>query len=62
MCKQQKNPRLTKEDFIIPENWEPDTPIVKEIHELRKKVIGLLGPDIIQDILAEFGIEEEREK
>ena len=62
MCKQQKNPRLTKEDFIIPENWEPDTPIVKEIHELRKKVIAGLGPDMIQEILAELGIAEEEEK
>jgi hypothetical protein len=61
MCKRQKKPRLTKEDFIIPENWEPDTPIVKEIHELRKKVIAGLGPDMIQEILAELGIEEEKE-
>lgn len=61
MCKQKK-PRLTKEDFIIPENWEPDTPIVKEIRELRKKVIAGLGTDMVQDILAELGILEEGEK
>ena len=47
---------LTKEDFIIPEGWKPDTPSLLRIIELRKKIVGTLGPDLVREILEAEGI------
>lgn len=52
--KEQKT--LTKEDFIIPEGWKPDTPSLLRIIELRKKIVGTLGPDLVREILEAEGI------
>ena len=52
--KEQKT--LTKEDFIIPEGWKPDTPSLLRIIELRKKIVGTLGPDLVRAILEAEGI------
>ena len=47
---------LTKEDFIIPEGWKPDTPSLLRIIELRKKIVGTVGPDLVREILEAEGI------
>ena len=62
MCTQnqpKEKRTLRKEDFIIPEDWEPTSPSLKRIIELREKVIGILGPDIIREILEEAGVTPE---
>ncbi|MBC8229934.1 hypothetical protein H8E77_10345 [bacterium] len=62
MCTQnqpKEERTLRKEDFIIPDDWEPTSPSLKRIIELREKVIGILGPDIIREILEEAGVTPE---
>lgn len=62
MCTQNKPTEertLRKEDFIIPDDWEPTSPSLKRIIELREKIIGILGPDIIREILEEAGVTPE---
>lgn len=50
---------LRKEDFIIPEDWEPTSPSLKRIIELKKQILAILGPDVIREILEEAGVTPE---
>ena len=62
MCTQnqpKEERTLRKEDFIIPDDWEPTSPSLKRIIELREKIIGILGPNLIREILEEAGVTPE---
>ncbi len=50
---------LRKEDFIIPEGWEPTSPSLKRLIELKKQIIAILGPDLVREILEEAGVTPE---
>jgi hypothetical protein len=54
--KTDQNParRLTKQDFTIPEGWEPQTESVKKIVEMGRQIAGALGPTLVQEMLDEF--------
>ncbi len=63
MCGKKENPKvLTKEDFIIPENWEPTSPSLKRIIERRERIVAMLGPALVKEILEEFGVEYDEEE
>ncbi len=63
MCVKKENPKvLTKEDFIIPENWEPTSPSLKRIIERRERIVAMLGPALVKEILEEFGVEYDEEE
>jgi len=63
MCDKKENPKvLTKEDFIIPENWEPTSPNLKRIIARRERIITMLGPELVKEILEEFGVEYDEEE
>ena len=60
MCGKKENPKvLTKEDFIIPENWEPTSPSLKRIIERRERIVAMLGPALVKEILEESGVTYE---
>ncbi len=64
MCKsnQPKEGRnLRKQDFIIPEDWEPTQPHVIRLRELKQKIINTLGSDFIRELLEEEGIAPKGE-
>ncbi len=69
MCKQElaekKEPKpervLTAEDFIVPEDWEPDIPSLKRIWERARQIRAILGPTLVQEILDEFITTKEPE-
>lgn len=50
---------LRKEDFIIPEGWEPTSPSLKRLIELKEQVVRILGPDLVREILEEAGVIPE---
>ena len=50
---------LRKQDFIIPEDWEPTSLSLKQIIELRDKAVSILGPDIVREILEDAGVTPE---
>lgn len=60
MC-HKKNAYLTKENFIIPLNWEPTSENLKRIRERRENIVGILGPTLLREILAEVGLDEKEE-
>jgi len=60
MQNQPKEARvLRKQDLIIPEDWEPTSPSLKRIIELRDKAVAILGPDIVREILEDAGVAPE---
>ena len=69
MCKpelaEKKHPNperiLTAEDFIVPEDWEPDIPSLKRIKERARQLRAILGPTLVQEILDEFITTKEPE-
>lgn len=61
--KVQKPERIiTAEDFIVPEGWEPDLPILKKILEGGRQLRAVLGPTLVQEILDEFITTKESEE
>ncbi len=52
--KQKPECILTAEDFIVPEDWEPDIPSLKRIWERGRQLRIVLGPTLVQEILDEF--------
>jgi hypothetical protein len=62
--KTDQNParRLTKQDFTIPEGWEPDTPSLVRIKERAKQLRVALGPILVQELLSEFITTKESEE
>ena len=64
MCTQnqpKEERTLRKEDFIIPDDWEPTSPSLKRLIELKKQILAILGPDVIREILEEAGVTPEGE-
>jgi hypothetical protein len=59
MCNPKKERMLYKEDFIIPDDWEPTKPHVKRLVEMRNKIINTLGPDFVRELLEEVGVTPE---
>jgi len=60
MC-QKKSFHLTEENFIIPSNWVPTSESLKRIRERRENIVGILGPTLLREILAEVGLDEKEE-
>jgi hypothetical protein len=60
MC-QKKSFHLTKENFTIPPDWEPTSENLKRIRERREEIVGILGPTLLREILAEVGLDEEED-
>ena len=58
---QKPERRLTKKDFTIPEDWEPETPSVKRIVEMGRRIAAALGPTLVQEMLDEFITTKEDE-